>query len=130
MGAKTNNGGFLGSKSKTPGPGTYCAEKVRPKTAGGTFGVKVGSSLAINPQTTTRVGPGSYNFNSNGNSKNAKLNLGFGTDQSGRGMKAGNRAPGPGQYNVRGSMDIENGHIFGTSTRKADRDLMRNPGPG
>ena len=59
-----------------------------------------------------------------------KKDLGFGTEAGGRGMKTGNRAPGPGQYNVRGSMEIENGHIFGTSTRKADRDLMRNPGPG
>ena len=27
-------------------------------------------------------------------------------------------------------MEIENGHIFGTSTRKGDRDLMGVPGPG
>lgn len=56
---------------------------------------------------------------------------GFGTDKSGRGFGAkADRAPGPGMYNVRTSMEIENGHIFGTSTRKADKDRMQNPGPG
>ena len=49
MGSKTDNGGFLGPKKKTPGPGQYSGEGMRPKTAGGTFGVKIGSSLAINP---------------------------------------------------------------------------------
>ena len=39
-------------------------------------------------------------------------------------------APGPGQYDTRGNMDIENGHIFGTSVRKDVRDLMGVPGPG
>lgn len=33
-------------------------------------------------------------------------------------------------YNTRGNMDIENGHIFGTSTRADAKDLMRTPGPG
>ena len=49
---------------------------------------------------------------------------------SGRGLVGANRAPGPGQYNVRTSMEIENGHIFGTSTRKGDVDRMNAPGPG
>ena len=49
MGSKTNNGGFLGPQKKTPGPGQYSADTMRPKTSGGTFGVKYGSSLAINP---------------------------------------------------------------------------------
>ena len=50
MGSKTDNGGFLGPKKKTPGPGQYNnKDTMRPKTAGGTFGVKLGSSLAINP---------------------------------------------------------------------------------
>ena len=48
----------------------------------------------------------------------------------GVGGPKGNKAPGPGMYNVTGSLEIENGHIFGTSTRKADRDLMNAPGPG
>ena len=39
-------------------------------------------------------------------------------------------APGPGMYETRGNMDIENGHIFGTSVRKDVRDLMGVPGPG
>lgn len=53
---------------------------MRPKTAGGAFGGKYGSSLAINPQTTARVGPGAYNMGMAGSSKNVKKNLGFGTD--------------------------------------------------
>ena len=48
----------------------------------------------------------------------------------GRGMATKNRAPGPGMYTTCGSMEIENGHIFGTSTRKDAKDLMGNPGPG
>lgn len=63
-------------------------------------------------------------------SKNVKKDLGFGTDQSSRGVGVGSFAPGPGQYNTRGNMDIENGHIFGTSVRKDARDLMGAPGPG
>ena len=63
-------------------------------------------------------------------SKNAKKNLGFGTDKHGRGVSTNNCAPGPGMYNTRGNFEIENGHIFGTSTRKDTRDLMKNPGPG
>ena len=60
-----------------------------------------------------------------------KRDLGFGTDTSDRGV-GGLRAfaPGPGQYDTRGNMDIENGHIFGTSVRKDARDLMGVPGPG
>ena len=103
---------------------------MRPKTAGGAFGGKHGSSLAINPQTSNRVGPGSYNLGGGLSSKNVKKNLGFGTDKSGRDVKSNSFAPGPGMYNTRGSMEIENGHIFGSSVRKDERDLMRCPGPG
>ena len=103
---------------------------MRPKTAGGVFGIKTGSSLAINPQTTARVGPGAYNFGRAASSKNVKNNRGFGTDTSSRGVGVRAGAPGPGQYETRGNMDIENGHIFGTSTRKDVRDLMGAPGPG
>ncbi len=63
-------------------------------------------------------------------SKNIRSNVGFGTNKADRGVGVANRAPGPGMYNTSGDMDIENGHIFGTSTRKDARDLMRNPGPG
>ena len=129
MGAKTNAGGFLGKGSSTPGPGQYSIGD-RPKTAGGAFGVKTGSSLAINPQTTARVGPGAYNLGRGGSSKNVKQDVGFGTNKGGRSIAVQDRAPGPGMYNTSGTMDIENGHIFGTSTRKDARDLMRNPGPG
>ena len=130
MGSKTNNGGFLGAMTKTPGPGQYSGDSLRPKTAGGTFGVKIGSSLAINPQTTTRVGPGAYNLGRGNTSKNVKRDLGFGTDTSSRGVGVRNGAPGPGQYDTRGNFDIDNGHIFGTSTRKDVRDRMQAPGPG
>ena len=51
----------MGKGTGTPGPGQYNVDG-RPKTAGGTFGIKYGSSLSINPQTTTRVGPGAYNL--------------------------------------------------------------------
>ena len=129
MGLKTGGGGFLGKNKNTPGPGQYSITD-RPKTAGGAFGVKTGSSLAINPQTTTLVGPGAYSYGLDHKSKNVKQDLGFGTDMGGRGMAGRYRAPGPGMYNTSGTMDIENAHIFGTSTRKADRDLMKNPGPG
>lgn len=129
MGSKTG-GGFLSGKGKTPGPGSYTVDS-RPKTAGGAFGGKYGSSLAINPQTGDRVGPGSYNYAGGKSSKNVGRDNGFGTDKSGRGFGGGNdRAPGPGMYNTRTSMEIENGHIFGTSTRKGDKDRMMNPGPG
>ena len=105
---------------------------MRPKTAGGQFGIKTGSSLSINPQTGPNLGPGSYALCRGGSSKNVKKNIGFGTDYSSRGVGGGKagKAPGPGMYNVTGSLEIENGHIFGTSTRKADRDLMNAPGPG
>ena len=59
MGAKTKNGGFMGNQTSTPGPGQY-SSGARPHTAGGAFGVKTGSSLAINPQTGANVGPGAY----------------------------------------------------------------------
>ena len=62
-------------------------------------------------------------------SKNVKKNLGFTTDErSGVGGKS--FAPGPGMYDTRGNFEIENGHIFGTSKRKDEKDLMRVPGPG
>jgi len=128
MGTKTG-GGFLGRGSTTPGPGQYCVTD-RPKTAGGAFGVKTGSSLAINPQTTARVGPGAYSYGNGGKSKNIRGDVGFGTDMGGRGMATKNRAPGPGMYTTCGTMDKDNGHIFGTSTRKDGKDLMLNPGPG
>lgn len=130
MGQKTSYGSFLGPQKKTPGPGQYSGDSMRPKTAGGTFGVKIGSSLAINPQTGAKVGPGAYNVARGGSSKNVKQNLGFGTDQSSRGVGVRSFAPGPGQYNTRGNMEIENGHIFGTSVRKDAKDLMGVPGPG
>ena len=67
MSGKSNQSSLFGNGTKTPGPGQYSVgEKMRPKTAGGVMGVKVGSSLAIRPQTTTRVGPGSYNTLDNG----------------------------------------------------------------
>ena len=129
MGAKTGGGGFLGKGSSTPGPGQYSIGD-RPRTAGGAFGGRYGSSMAINPQTSARVGPGAYNSMAAKSSKNVKQNVGFGTYKGGRGMGTSNRAPGPGMYNTSGTMDLENGHIFGTSTRKDDKDLMRVPGPG
>mgnify|MGYP001626790608 CR=1 FL=1 len=46
--AGRNGKGFLGGGTATPGPGQY-AVKDRPKTAGGAFGVKTGSSLIVNP---------------------------------------------------------------------------------
>ena len=49
---------------------------------------------------------------------------------AGRSIKVGAFAPGPGMYNTSGTMDKENGHIFGTSTRQDMKDLMRVPGPG
>jgi hypothetical protein len=103
---------------------------MRPKTAGGAFGVKYGSSLAINPQTSSKVGPGAYNGANISTSKNVKKDNGFGMDTSSRGLGVNNRAPGPGQYNTRKSMEIDNGHIFGTSTRAGDKEMMINPGPG
>lgn len=86
--------------------------------------------MIVNPQTGARVGPGSYNLGRGNSSKNVRANVGFGTNKADRGVGTANRAPGPGMYNTRGNMDIENGHIFGTSTRKDARDLMLNPGPG
>ena len=131
MGQKTAHGGFLGNTGNAPGPGAYnTANRMRPKTAGGTFGIKTGSSLAINPQTGANVGPGAYGLGRGHSSKNVKQNLGFGTDKHDRGVGSNSFAPGPGMYNTRTSMEIENGHIFGTSTRKGDRDLMGVPGPG
>ena len=63
MAGRVNSGSFLGKGTGTPGPGQYTnVQGARPKTAGGTFGIKTGSSLSINPQTTTRVGPGAYNM--------------------------------------------------------------------
>lgn len=58
---------------KTPGPGQYSIDeaKIRPKTAGGKFGGKYSSSLAINPQTAKHVGPGSYNYAKVGTQKGA-----------------------------------------------------------
>ena len=56
--------------------------------------------------------------------------VGFGTEKGRKGIVSGRRGPGPGQYDTRGDMDLENGHIFGTSTRKAEKDRMMNPGPG
>ena len=107
---------------------------MRPKTAGGTFGIKCGSSLAINPQTGANLGPGAYGSLARpSSSKNVKQNIGFGTDYGARGVggpQGKGKIPGPGNYNVTGSMEIENGHIFGTSVRKDARDLERVPGPG
>ena len=92
--------------------------------------MKTGSSLIVNPQTGAKVGPGSYNLGAGNRSKNVRANVGFGTNKADRGVGVANRAPGPGMYNTAGDLDLENGHIFGTSTRKDARDLMRNPGPG
>jgi len=47
MASKTGTGFMV--NSNTPGPGQYNGDSMRPKTAGGTFGIKAGSSLAINP---------------------------------------------------------------------------------
>merc|ERR1712032_744797 len=49
---RVNSGSFMGKGNNTPGPGQYSnVYGNRPKTAGGTFGGRLGSSLAINPQT-------------------------------------------------------------------------------
>ena len=85
--------------------------------------------MAINPQTSGKVGPGAYNLGMGNSSKNVKKNLGFTTDER-SGVGGRSFAPGPGQYDTRGNCEIENGHIFGTSKRKDEKDLMRNPGPG
>ena len=92
--------------------------------------MKVGSSLAVNPQTSQNVGPGAYNLGHSKTSKNVRGDTGFGTDMAGRSIRVGAFAPGPGMYNTSGTMDKENGHIFGTSTRADAKDLMKNPGPG
>ena len=50
MAGRVNSGSFMGKGTGTPGPGQYTnVQGARPKTAGGTFGIKIGSSLAINP---------------------------------------------------------------------------------
>ena len=49
MSGKSNQSSLLGKGIKTPGPGQYSVNNCnRPKTAGGTFGVKTGSSLTQN----------------------------------------------------------------------------------
>ena len=57
---RVTTGSFMGKGTSTPGPGQYSVDQ-RPRTAGGAFGVKTGSSLGINPQTAAKVGPGAYN---------------------------------------------------------------------
>ena len=73
MGSKCG-ANFMSGGTKTPGPGQYSVGgQMRPKTAGGQFGVKTGSSLAINPQTGPNLGPGSYyGLCRGGSSKNVK----------------------------------------------------------
>ena len=126
---RVNSGSFMGKGNGTPGPGQYSnLNGNRPKTAGGAFGVKTGSSLSINPQTSTKVGPGAYTIGGGNKSMNRTQDKGFGT-ATGRGMPINSSGPGPGQYSTSGRMDKENAVGFGRSTRNESKK-NGTPGPG
>jgi len=126
---RVNSGSFMGKGNNTPGPGQYSnVYGNRPKTAGGTFGGRLGSSLAINPQTGTKVGPGSYSIGAGDKSMNRTKDKGFGT-ASGRSMPINSSGPGPAHYTVSGAMGRENAAGFGTSKRD-EKKKGGTPGPG
>ena len=119
----------MGKGNNVPGPGQYSnLYGNRPKTAGGAFGVKTGSSMSINPQTAAKVGPGAYNLPGGKQSMNCTQDKGFGT-ATGRGMAINASGPGPARYGLTGSMDKENAVSFGRSTRN-DSKKGATPGPG
>ena len=92
---RVTSGSFMSKGTSTPGPGQYSVDR-RPKTAGGAFGVKTGSSMGINPQTAAKVGPGAYNLSGVGKQQNNIQDKGFGTTLGGRSMGISSVAPGPG----------------------------------
>ena len=112
--------------TSTPGPGQYSIDQ-RPRTAGGAFGVKTGSSLGINPQTAAKVGPGAYDLSGVSKHQNNTKDKGFGTTLGGRSLGISSCAPGPGQYSI--DVGIDAGHTFGTSKRDS-KSKYGTPGPG